>query len=234
MFRTFRRKWWRSYLTLARAWARLTTWRHLEERDWLGKLSTNRLLLSLWLFGAALYTANAFFIPDSNCGSGVAETAARYSVKEDVHQTGSVGETPPARTSSRPAEVGTAASDSRPTPGAEVSLEGGAHTLPSVWGIRVIDPETLREGWISGNYLTPMETPQVQAGLPQEPTQPAPEASAVSERPELSQPAPEASAVSEQPEPWVTPRDLRKQRAWKWRHAPRRAFRYERGFYPTR
>jgi len=232
MFRTFQRKWWRLYLTLARAWARGTTWRHLEQRDWWGKLATNRLLLSLWLFGAALYAANVFVIRASNCSSEV--TAARDSGQADAHQTGSLSQAAPAANNNRSAEVRTVSLDAKPTPGAEAALAGSTQSLPSVWGIRVIDPATLQEGWISGEYVTPKETPQVQAGLPQKSAQPAPEASAISEQLELSQPAPEASAVSEQPEPWVTPRDLRKQRAWKWRHAPRRAFRYERGFYPTR
>lgn len=244
MFRTFHRKWRRLYLTLARAWARRTTWRQLGQRDWFGKLSTNMLLLSLWLFGVALYAADAFYIRDSSCGSEAA--AARYSVKEDV-QTGSVAQTPPAATDSRSTEVGTKPSGAGLAPGAEASHAGSARTLPSVWGIRVIDPATLQEGWISGEYLTPKETPQVQAELPQKPaqpaaetavseqserSQPAPEASIVSEQPELSQPAPDASAVSEQPEPSATPRELRQQRA-RWRHAPRSTFRYERGFYPT-
>jgi len=216
MYRTFHRKWWRLYLTLARAWARLTTRQRLEQRDWFGKLSTNRLLLSLWLFGAALYTATAFYIPDSKCGSRVIETAARYSVKEDVQQTGSVGQTPPALTNSRSAKVGTEPSDAdRPSQRAEVSLAARTHALPSVWGIRIIDPATLREGWISGKYLTPKVSPQPQAGLPQKP----------------AQTVPETSAVSEQPEPSATSKNLRKQRGWNWRHA--RHPRFEFGMYPN-
>jgi hypothetical protein len=219
MFRTFHRKWWRLYLTLARAWARLTTRQRLEQRDWFGKLSTNKLLLSLWLFGAALYTAAAFYIPDSKCGSRVIETAASYSVKEDVQPTGSVGQTPPTLTNSRSPKVETEPPTADgPTQRAEVSLAASAYALPSVWGISVIDPTTLREGWTSGKYLTPKEDPQAQAGLSQKPAQPGPETSAVSE--EL------------QPESSATPKNLRKQRGWKWR--PRPAFRYELGFYPTR
>jgi hypothetical protein len=94
MFRTFRRKWWKFYLTVARAWAKLTTWRHLEQRAWFGKPSTKSLMLSLGLVGATLYTANAFYVPASKCGSGVAEAATKHSVTEDVQQTGSVDQSP--------------------------------------------------------------------------------------------------------------------------------------------
>jgi hypothetical protein len=239
MFRTVKRKWWRLYLTLARAWARRPSW-HLNQRVLWGNLATNRVLLSLWFLGAALYAANGFFIRDCNCGSG-AQTAAAHSGKDEVQQTGSVGQTPPAAV--RSAEVGVEPSDARPATAAE-------QTLPSVWGIKFIDPATLQDGWqdgwISGAYLTPKETPHVQAALPQEPAQPAPEtgaaldqaapppsatdASAASEQLEPSQPTADASADSEQLEPLATPRDLRKQRARKWRST----FQYERGFYPTR
>lgn len=240
MFRTLKRKWWRLYLTLARAWARRPSW-HLNQRVFWGKLATNRVLLSLWVFGAALYAANGFFPQDCNCGSE-AQTAA-HSGKEEVQQTGSVGQTPPASTS-RSVEVGVEPSDARPATAAEVSNSGGAQTLPSVWGIKFIDPATLQDGWqdgwISGAYLTPKETP----ALPQKAAQPAPETgaaldqaalppsatdtSAASEQLERSQPTTDASADSAQLEPLATPRDLRKQR--------RRAstFLYERGFYPTR
>jgi len=218
MSRTFHRRWWRLYLALARARARLPIWRHVGGRGWFGKFSTNILLLSLWLFGAALYTANAVYVPESKCGSGVAETAAGYSVKEDVQPTGSVGQTPATLTNNRSAKVGTEPSDAgEPTQGAEVSLAARADTLPSVWGIRVIDPSTLREGWISGKYLTPKESPQAQAGLPQKTAQTTPETSAVSEQ--------------LQPEPSTTAKSLRKQRGWQWRHA--RHPRFEFGMYPN-
>jgi hypothetical protein len=246
MFRNLKRKWWKLYLTLARAWARCPSW-HLNQRVLWGKLATNRVLLSLWFLGAALYAANGFFIRDCNCGSG-AQTAAAHSVKDEVQQTGSVGQTPPAAV--RWAEVGVEPSDARPATATDVSNSGGAQTLPSVWRIKFIDPATLQDGWqdgwISGAYLTPKETPHVQAALPQEPAQPAPETgaaldqaalppsatdtSAASEQLERSQPTTDASADSAQLEPLATPRDLRKQR----RRAPPSTFLYDRGFYPTR
>ena len=181
-------------------------------------VSTNRLMLSLWLFGAAIYTAHAVYIGDAKCRSEVPEAAAEYSVKGDNQHTGSVGQTPPTLKNNRSAKIRPESSRTeKPEQGAEVSLSATAHALPQVWGIRVIDPHTLREGWMSGNYLTPTEEPQALTELPQKPAQPGPEASAVSEQ--------------LQPEPSATPKHLRKQRAWKWRRRP--AFRYELGFYPT-
>jgi len=210
MSRTFHRQCWRLYLSLARARARLTTWRYLEQRDWFGKVSTNRLLLSLWLFGAFLYTAHASYISYSQCASGVTETAAGHPVKVDVQLTGSVGQRAPTLTNSLPAKVAIESSDAEgPPQRAEASVAARDHTLPSVWGIRVIDPAALREGWISGKYLTPKESPQAQAA-PQKP----------------AQTALETSAVSEQTEPSAISKNLRKQR-------PRPAFRYEPGFHPT-
>ncbi len=212
MFRTFRRKWWRLYLTLARAWARLRIGPHLEQRDWFGKLSTSRLMLSLWLFGAALYTANAFYILHPRCDSGAAETAAGYA-KEDVQQTGSVGQIP---SRLAPAKVGIEPSDAdKPTRGAEVSLSARADPLPSVRGIKVIDLATLQDGWISGKYVAPKNGPQPEAGLPNK----------------SAQTAPETSTISEQPEPSATPRNLRRW-GWRWRHARRPAIRFQFGMYP--
>ena len=192
MFRTLHRKCWRSYLSLARARARLTTWRHSEQRDWFGKLSTNKLLMSLWLLGAAFYTAHASYISNSECGSGLTETAAEYPVKVDDGQvTGSVGQ-----------------EAAGPPQNDVASRAARANIVPSVWGIRVIEPEMLREGWISGEYLAP-ESPQAQA---------APQKSAPT--------APETSAVSETEPPAIS-KNLRRQQGWKWRYARRPPIRFE-------
>jgi hypothetical protein len=172
-------------------------------------------MLSLWLLGAALYAAHAVYTRESKCASEVAETAAGYSVKDDAQQTGSVNQAPPSPMKSHSPRVGTELSHTgEPTQGSEVSLAARAHALPSVGGIKVIDPTALQEGWISGKYLAPKDH-QTQA-LPQQP----------------AETASNTSAVSEQPEPLATPKNLRRQQAWKRRAGA--AFRYELGFYPTR
>jgi hypothetical protein len=205
MFRILHRKCWRLYLSLARARARLTTRRHFEQRDWFEKLSTNKLLLSLWLLGAALYTAHASYISHSQCDSGVTETAAGHPVKVDVQLTGSIGQRAPTLVNGLPVKVAIVSSDAEgPPQGVEASLAARAHSLPSVWGITIIDPAELREGWISGKYLTPKESHEAQAAT-QEPAQTGLETSA----------------------------NLQKQRGWKWRHAQRRPrLRFEFGTYP--
>lgn len=99
---------WTTHSWVCLAGRRLTNaaWRYFEQRAWFGKPSTKRLMLSLGLVGAALYAANAFYVPASQCGSGVAEAAPKHSVTEDVQQTGSVDQTP-RLTNGRSAKAGT-------------------------------------------------------------------------------------------------------------------------------
>jgi hypothetical protein len=216
MFQTFHRKCWRLYLSLARARARLTTRRHLEQRDWFGKLSTNKLLLSLWLLGAALYTAHASYISYSQCGSGMTETVARYPVKVDMRPTGSVGQRAPTLANSLPAKVAIESSAAEgPPQRAEASLAAGDNSFPSVWGISIIDPAELREGWVSGKYLTPNERPQAQA---------APQKTA--------QTGLETNVVSEQTEPSTVSNDPGKRRGLKWHYVRRPRVRFGFGMYP--
>jgi hypothetical protein len=190
MFRTIHRKCRRFYLSLARARATLKlSKRHSERQDWLQTLSTNRLLVFLWLLAAGLYTAHASYSSNSECGSELTRIAAGHRVEADVQPTGSIKQTEPtSETSSLRAATQQPQASAPPA-------------LPSAWGIKVIEPEALRQGWLSGRYLSAKQSQQ--AALPGD----------------GSQTAPSSTAISEEIQPSPTAKDVRRPRAWKRRHA---------------